>query len=107
VVRELLRVLRPGGLLLATLGGARERDWFHAPSAGWCYTEDTLRRAFQLPDETRSNYERYDEFFEALKVNRELQSSLAGFYFRSGRNGMPWGRWDPKYQTVGVCKVKG
>jgi SAM-dependent methyltransferase len=106
VVEELLRVLRPGGLLLATLGGAKDRDWFHEPSSGWCYTEATLRRAFHLPETVWSNYDRYDEHFAALRDNRELREGLAAFYYRSGKNGMPWGRWDPLYQTVGVCKVK-
>ena len=106
VVEELLRVLRPGGLLLATLGGAKDRDWFHEPSSGWCYTEATLRRAFHLPETMWSNYDRYDEHFATLRDNRELREGLAAFYYRSGKNGMPWGRWDPLYQTVGVCKVK-
>ncbi len=34
VVAELMRVLKPGGLLLATLGAARDQDWFHEPSHG-------------------------------------------------------------------------
>ena len=36
----------------------------------------------------------------------ELRVSLSWRYRLSGRNGMPWGRWDPRYQPVGVCKVK-
>jgi hypothetical protein len=35
-----------------------------------------------------------------------LRDNLASFYGRSGENGMPWGVWDPRYQPVGVCKVK-
>lgn len=106
VVREILRVLKPGGVLLATLGAAREKDWFHEPSQGWCYTDSTLRRLFQLPDSTPSNYDRYDAYFAALRDCAELRDNLADFYFKSGDNGMPWGKWDPKYQPVGVKKVK-
>ncbi len=106
VVHELLRVIKPGGLLLATLGASREQDWFHEPSQGWCYCDATLRRAFNLPENTPSNYNRYDELFEALRNCAELRDNLAGFYFRSGDNGMPWGKWDPQYQSVGVLKVK-
>lgn len=106
VVREILRVLKPGGVLLATLGAARDSDWFHEPSQGWCYTEATLRRIFQLPDSASSNYERYDEYFAALRECAELRENLADFYFRSGNNGMPWGKWDPQYQPVGVKKIK-
>jgi SAM-dependent methyltransferase len=106
VVAELMRVIKPGGLLLATLGAARDRDWFHEPSRGWCYTEGTLKEVFGLPVETPSNYARYEELFRDLKNCGELRYNLAEFYYRSGENGMPWGIWDPKYIPVGVCKVK-
>jgi SAM-dependent methyltransferase len=106
VVAELLRVLRPGGVLLATLGASREGDWFHEPSRGWCYDEGSLRRAFGLSPDVPSNYSQYDELFAALRSSRELRDHLASFYARSGDNGMPWGVWDPRYQPVGVCKVK-
>ncbi len=102
VVAEMTRVLKPGGMLLATLGAAREADWFHEASRGWCYTADSLRRLFDLPPDTPDNYARYDELFEKLKHCAELRDNLAGFYFKSGDNGMPWGKWEPQYQPVGV-----
>ena len=106
VVAELMRVLKPGGALLATLCAARDQDRFHQPSQGWCYTDASLRRHFNLPPYTPSNYARYDELFTALVGCAELRDHLARFYFRSGDNGMPWGKWDPQYQPVGVCKIK-
>lgn len=106
VVAELLRVLKPGGPLLATLGAARDADWFHEPSQGWCYAEASLRRVFGLSPEAPSNFARFDELFEQLRNCRELRENLAKFYFRSGDNGMPWGKWDPCYQPVGICKIK-
>jgi len=106
VVAELLRVLKPGGGLLATLGAARDADWLHLPSQGWCYTEASLRRLFDLPSGVPSNYDGYDTLFAALRGCVELRDGLASFYYRSGENGMPWGHWDPQYQTVGVCRVK-
>ncbi len=105
-VVELMRVLKPGGKLIATLGAAKEEDWFHEPSKGWCYTQATMHSIFDLPADCPSNYERYDELFEALRNCIELRDNLASFYFKSGNNGMPWGIWDPKYQPVGVVKVK-
>ena len=106
VVAELWRVLRPGGLLLATLCATSGADWFHTPSQGWCYSEASLRKAFELALEVPSNYDRYDELFAALSNCAELRDHLASFYNFSGENGMPWGRWDPQYQPVGVCKLK-
>ena len=105
-VCELMRVLKPGGVLLATLCAARDQDWFHLPSQGWCYTDATLRAHFDLPASTPSNYAHYDELFVALRNNAELRDNLAAFYYRSGDNGMPWGKWDPQYLPVGVCKIK-
>ncbi len=106
VVKELVRVLKPGGILLATLGAARDRDWFHQPSQGWCYTSPTLAQLFRLPADTSSNYDRFDEIFKALVNCAELRDNLAPFYFQSGDNGMPWGVWDPQYPPVGLCKIK-
>jgi SAM-dependent methyltransferase len=105
-VAELMRVLKPGGKLIATLGAAKHHDWFHEPSKGWCYTDATLRQIFELSADCPSNYDCYDELFEALRNSSELRENLADFYFKSGHNGMPWGIWDPKYQPVGVVKVK-
>jgi 2-polyprenyl-3-methyl-5-hydroxy-6-metoxy-1,4-benzoquinol methylase len=107
VVTELVRVLKPGSPLLATLGAARDQDWFHEPSHGWSYTDTSLRRYFALSSEVPSNYAQYDELFDALRDCAELRDNLAKFYFVSGDNGMPWGVWDPQYQSVGVCKIKG
>ena len=106
IVRELMRVIKPGGRLVATLAAAKDGDWFHHPSKGWCYTEASLRKLFDLPDGCPSNYDRYDGLFDALRSCAELRDNLAGFYYRSGDNGMPWGVWDPRYQPVGVVKVK-
>ncbi len=106
VVIELQRVLKPDGVLLATLGAARQADWLHVPSQGWCYTDASLRRHFDLPADTLTNYDRHDDLFSALRDCAELRDGLASFYYQSGDNGMPWGRWDPQYHPVGVCKVK-
>lgn len=103
---ELLRVLKPGGRLVATLGAAKSSDWFHEPSKGWCYTEPTLRRIFGLPEYTPSNYDRYEELMSQLRECAQLRNELAAVYYQGGNNGMPWGRWDPQYQPVGIVKIK-
>jgi ubiquinone/menaquinone biosynthesis C-methylase UbiE len=106
VVSELQRVLKPGRPMYATLGCAKDKDWYHESSQGWCYNEQTLRRIFDLKDDIPTNFDQYDELLKALRANKELKEDLASFYFRSGDNGMPWGKWDPQYQPVGICKIK-
>jgi len=106
VVAELMRVLKVGGKLLATLGAASDKDWFHEPSQGWNYSEASMRSIFELDSSVISNYDQYNELMVALKECAELRDNLAGFYSRSGDKGMPWGIWDPQYIPVGVCKVK-
>ena len=105
-VAEMMRILKPGGRIIATLGAAKDQDWLHGPSQGWCYTEATLREIFDLPDDCQCNYDSYDRLFQLLRDCRELRDNLADFYYQSDNNGMPWGRWDPQYQPVGVVKVK-
>jgi len=105
-VAELMRVLKPGGRLIATTSASGGADWFHEPAQGWCYSEATLRRVFDIPASVVSNYDRYDELMTTLRANAELRDNLAGFYRTSDHNGMPWGNWDPQYMAVGVCKVK-
>lgn len=106
VVEEIMRTLKPGGTLLATLPAAKDKDWFHEPSSGWCFTEESLRSSFELSASTPSNFSDYDVFLDRLVVCEELQQGLSALYYRSGDNGMPWGVWDPQYQPVGIIKHK-
>jgi SAM-dependent methyltransferase len=106
VAAELMRVLKVGGKLLATLGASPDKDWFHDPSQGWNYTEASMREIFDLAPDLETNYDQYAQVFTALRECDELRDNLASFYSQSGDNGMPWGIWDPKYIPVGVCKVK-
>jgi ubiquinone/menaquinone biosynthesis C-methylase UbiE len=106
VVHELMRVLKPGSSLVATLTASAGKDRWHTPSAGWCYSSESLQRLFSLPPDTHHNYADYERLFSGLKNCSELRENLAGFYFKSNHNGMPWGIWDPQYMPVGVCKLK-
>lgn len=106
VVAELMRVLKPGGRLVATLATSGGEDRYHKASSGWTYSEASMRRYFGLDPETETNYADYPALFEAVQNSDELREGLAKFYFRTGEGGMPWGNWDPQYVPVGVVKVK-
>ena len=105
VVAELERVLKPAAPLLATLTASDGEDRWHEASSGWCYSGTTLSQVFGLDPALPSNYDRYEEFMAELRECAELRDNLAAFYFKSDRNGMPWGIWDPQYLPVGVLKV--
>ena len=106
VVAELMRVLKPGGRLVASLATSGNEDRYHGPSAGWTYSETSMRRYFNLDSETETNYDQFPVLFEEIRNSAELRDGLAKFYFRTGQGGMPWGKWDPQYVPLGVVKVK-
>lgn len=106
-VAEILRITKPSGPLLLTVSASLSTDWFHQPSKGWCFCEGSLKDLFDLPENVCSNYSEKENIFNLLKQeNNELHARLAPFYFKSGDNGMPWGRWKPEYQPVGIRKIK-
>lgn len=105
VYKELMRVLKPGGTFAVTVSALPE-DTYHEAASGWCYSEATLKRIFEMPDSTPSNYGDFDTLFQKLKDSTELRDSLDPFYAKSGDNGMPWGKWNPQYHPVGVVKIK-
>ena len=106
VVDELERTLKPGGAMLVTVPAARDSDWYFEPASAWCYTDTTLRDVFRLSPHASSNYHHYDDLLEKLTNSKELRSNMTWYYYYSPRSGMPWGIWRPRYQPVGIVKVK-
>ena len=82
VVQELMRVLKPGAPLLATLGAARDEDWWHTPSSGWCYSEASLRRLFDLPNAAHPTTPAMMNCSATLRACAELRDNLASFYYK-------------------------
>lgn len=105
-VREFERVLKPGRAMICTTSAAKERDWFHQPSKGWCFSEDTLKSIFSLNNGCTTNWLLYSVIMEQIRQSIELQKRMSPNYRKSGDNGMPWGKWDPRYLPVGVIVTK-
>lgn len=106
VVQELMRKLKPGGRILATLPATNKKDWFFKPAYSWCFTEATLKEIFNFPNNTRTNYSQFDLIFKQLRDSKELKKNLSLRYYYSPNSGMPWGKWNPLYAPVGIVKIK-
>lgn len=106
IIRELERVLVPGGMMLVTLPASAEKDWFFSPAYSWCLTESTLRDLFDLDKDTLSNFQNYEKIHKELKQSNILKKNISLRYYFQPQSGMPWGRWDPKYIPVGIIKIK-
>ena len=106
-ILECERVLKCGGNMVVTVSASLQDDWFHEQSKGWCWSERRLQSIFGLRPETRSNFCDKEAIFDRIRQEQnELHRKLASIYFRSGNNGMPWGKWIPKYLPVGIFKMK-
>lgn len=96
---EIRRVAQPDARWAVTTSATHAtQSWFHEPAQGWCYSEDDLARLFDARTAGGSAL----EILEHYRTCRYLREHLAAFYSKSDRNGMPWGRWDPRYVPVGI-----
>ena len=100
-IEECRRVLKPNRPIILTTSAAEEKDWFHEPSKGWCFTKETIGSFFEKT-EASGKWEGFDRFLSEYIRSEELKRRLASSYFVGGENGMPWGIWDPKYIPAGV-----
>lgn len=104
-IREWQRVTKPGGALLVTTSAALE-DSFLEFCQGWCFSRDTLAGIFGL-DDAHDNYADYEKLLGKLVANETIKRRIAPLYFEGGDNGLPYGRFPPSYQPVGVRKPVG
>lgn len=106
ILDELDRVLKPGADMLLTVSASHPDSGFHEPSHSWLLNEDDTAKTYGLREGYQSNFGEFEAVFGGLKKSKYLKKWLATFYFESDRNGMPWGRWDPGYQPMGIVRRK-
>jgi hypothetical protein len=99
---EIKRVIKPDAHWAVTTSGTEKSEtWFHEPSQGNCFSSNDIEDTFgAIPKGTQNPI----EILQKYQKNPYLKENLAKFYFKSGKYGMPWGKWDPKYIPVGIIK---
>lgn len=98
---EINRICKPDAKIAITTSATEQTTtWFHHPSQGYCFSETDLQLIFGAqPSQTDL---KASEMIDKYRSCRFLKDNLAGFYRKSGANGMPWGKWHPVYFPVGL-----
>ncbi len=100
MLAELRRVVRADGhWAITTSATHRSETWLHEPAMGFCFSTADLRRLF---DAVPADDACAEDLLAAYRCCTYLEQHLAPLYRKSGRLGMPWGRWDPQYLPVGL-----
>lgn len=99
---EINRVLKPGAPWAVTTSATdKPETWFHEPSRGYCFSTKDLEAMFKTsPALLQSATEILKHYLDCTY----LKNNLPKVYFESGNNGMPWGKWDPQYISVGIFR---
>jgi len=99
---EIRRVLKPDAYWAITTSGTEEAStWFHEPSQGYCFSVSDLQSRFRANALKGQNPE---IILSRYRECSYLKNNLADFYKKTGKFGMPWGIWDPKYIPVGITQ---
>lgn len=102
-LREFERVLKPKASLIVTTSASKDKEHYLDYCQGWCFTSEKLREFFQM-DKAEDNYDDYDKIMKKLVENKFIYKRIPDLYFESGDNGLPWGKYPPAYQPVGIVK---
>jgi len=99
---ELRRVLCPDAKWAVTTSCTEQKkSWFHEPSQGMCFSTNDIESLFNsIPVQKQMP----DQVLEKYKNCSYLKENISSFYEKSSNNGMPWGKWQPKYIPVGLVK---
>jgi len=99
---EIRRVLVDGAKYAVTTSATeKEETWWHEPSQSNCFSLIDLENIFGA---VNISSEKAEDILEKYKNCAYLKENLADFYKKSGKYGMPWGKWDPKYIPVGISQ---
>ena len=99
-VSEIRRVLKPGAKWAVTTSATEKSEtWWHEPSQSNCFSVADLETIFLAHSFQNQTPE---AILDAYRNCNYLKDNLADFYKKSGKYGMPWGKWNPTYIPVGL-----
>lgn len=101
-IKEFQRVLIKDHPIILTTSASKSDDWFHQPSAGWCFSFETLATVFQLAEKTTNEFSDYDKMLEEYKNNSYIKNHLASIYKVKNEPGKQPETWEPSYLPVGI-----
>jgi len=104
-ILEFKRVAKPNSPIILTTSGSTDTDWFHTPSKGWCFSQETIRK-FSNSSGNIYQKQELEIALDEYRKNEFLKKHLSSSYYVSDQNGMPNGNWDPKYFPVGIIIKK-
>ena len=99
---EIKRVVKPNAHWAVTTSGTEKAEtYFHESSQGNCFSCGEFENTFGASPKGEQDPQKILQKYQNCGY---LKENLAKFYFKSGKYGMPWGKWDPKYIPVGIFK---
>ncbi|EKD87631.1 MAG: hypothetical protein ACD_35C00310G0005 [uncultured bacterium] len=101
-LNEFRRVLKTNQPIILTTSASKSDDWFHQPSAGWCFSYETLAEVFRLAEKTVNEFSDYDEMLYEYKHNSFILKHLASIYKVKNEPGKQPETWEPSYLPVGI-----
>jgi len=103
-VEEFNRVIKPGSHMMVTTSAAKEKDWYHEPSKGWNFTQETLSKWFGITNNISFDY---DLILMCIKSSTKLQKRIGPYYRYNSKGALPYAKLeDAKYCPVGIIRGK-
>ena len=104
-VIEFNRVIKPDAHMMVATSASNEKDWYHEPSKGWNFTQQTLSKLFGVTDNISFDY---DLTLRRIKSCKKFKHRISDYYKYSKESGLPYGDLTKAaYIPVGIIKQKG
>ena len=101
IMQELTRILKEGGQQLLTISVA-DKEQYHQESNSYLLNREGVQDTYKLDSDTCRDFDSYEDIFSEFFNDERLKRWMPYIYFQGGNNGMPWGKWDPKYLPAGI-----